>query len=103
MIVYTEETAGAMLASLSGWEFRHAAIEKTYQFRDFVEAWGFMTRCAILAERADHHPEWSNVYRSVHIRLSTHDAGGVTTKDFDLASKFEAQLTSVDSSHKELG
>ncbi|MDP5171963.1 MAG: 4a-hydroxytetrahydrobiopterin dehydratase, partial [Bacteroidia bacterium] len=75
MTTYTSETAKAALAQLPGWEFKDKGIEKSFTFQDFTEAWGFMTKCAILAEKAGHHPEWSNVYNNVHIRLSTHDAG----------------------------
>ncbi|MEL6134624.1 MAG: 4a-hydroxytetrahydrobiopterin dehydratase [Bacteroidota bacterium] len=93
MTTYNETTAAEKLASLSGWTFENKGIEKTYTFKDFVAAWGFMTSCAILAERANHHPEWSNVYNRVTIRLTTHDAGGLTDKDFDLAKEMEDLLT----------
>ena len=61
------------------------AIHKKFQFTDFNQAWGFMTRVAVAAEKADHHPEWSNVYNRVEIVLSTHDAGGLSAKDIELA------------------
>lgn len=61
------------------------AIKRSLKFPDFTEAWGFMTRVALAAEKADHHPEWSNVYNNVEIVLSTHDAGGVSEKDVTLA------------------
>ena len=61
------------------------AIKRTLKFADFNEAWGFMTRVALAAEKADHHPEWSNVYSTVEIVLSTHDAGGLSAKDVALA------------------
>jgi 4a-hydroxytetrahydrobiopterin dehydratase len=67
------------------------AIQRKLKFSDFTEAWGFMTRVALAAEKADHHPEWSNVYNNVEIVLSTHDAGGLTEKDLALA-KFIDQL-----------
>ncbi len=75
------------LASLAGWRETPGrdAIRKVFQFRDFVEAFGFMSRVALLAERMDHHPEWSNVYRTVDVTLTTHDAGGLTDKDVALA------------------
>ena len=60
-------------------------IERHYVFRDFTEAFGFMARVALLAEKADHHPEWSNVYNKVDVRLTTHDAGGLSARDFALA------------------
>ena len=80
------------LAGLDGWaevEGRDA-IEKTFQFGDFKEAFAFMTRVALAAEQADHHPEWFNVYNRVEVTLATHDAGGVTQKDIDLASFMDA-------------
>ena len=78
------------LASLPGWAFADDAISKTYRFGSFTEAIGFMTEMAFACERANHHPELTNVYSTVTIRLSTHDAGGkVTEKDIDLARKIE--------------
>ncbi|TDL79362.1 4a-hydroxytetrahydrobiopterin dehydratase [Palleronia sediminis] len=61
------------------------AIDKTFRFRDFPAAFGFMTRAALHAEKADHHPEWSNTYNRVAVRLTTHDTGGLTDKDVALA------------------
>lgn len=61
------------------------AITRTFQFKDFSEAWGFMSRVALLAEAQDHHPEWFNVYNKVEVTLTTHDADGVTQKDLELA------------------
>ena len=80
------------LADLDGWSLVEGreAITKTYQFADFVEAFGFMARCALEAEKADHHPEWSNVYKTVEVVLSTHDAGGLTEKDVALARAFDS-------------
>lgn len=66
------------------------AIAKTFRFRDFSEAWGFMSRAALAAEKLDHHPEWSNVYRTVEVTLSTHDAGGLTELDLALARAMDA-------------
>ncbi len=65
------------------------AIAKTYKFADFVEAWGFMSRVAILAEKMNHHPEWANVYNRVEVTLTTHDAGGLSRLDFELANKMD--------------
>jgi 4a-hydroxytetrahydrobiopterin dehydratase len=75
------------LASLEGWKKvpKRDAIAKGFKFVDFNQAWGFMTRVALAAEKADHHPEWFNVYNRVEITLSTHDAGGVSAKDVALA------------------
>lgn len=77
----------AALAELTGWtpEPVRDAITKTFVFGNFVEAFGFMTHAALVAERMDHHPEWSNVYRTVNVLLTTHDAGGLTMKDVELA------------------
>ncbi|PTW48431.1 4a-hydroxytetrahydrobiopterin dehydratase [Rhodovulum kholense] len=65
------------------------AIAKTYEFGDFVSAFGFMTRAALWAEKMNHHPEWTNVYKTVEVTLSTHDADGLTMKDVDLARKMD--------------
>jgi len=77
----------AALAELEGWSEVDGrdAIARTFTFKDFSEAFGFMTRVALAAEKADHHPEWRNVYRTVEVVLSTHDAGGVTARDIALA------------------
>ncbi|MET3793777.1 4a-hydroxytetrahydrobiopterin dehydratase [Aquamicrobium terrae] len=66
------------------------AIERRFVFRNFSEAFAFMTRVALKAEKMDHHPEWSNVYKTVDIRLTTHDAGGLTELDFVLARRIDA-------------
>lgn len=80
------------LAELSGWSevAGRDAIAKTFTFADFSEAFGFMTRVALAAEKADHHPEWSNVYKTVEVVLSTHDAGGLTKRDVALAKRMDA-------------
>jgi 4a-hydroxytetrahydrobiopterin dehydratase len=77
----------AALAKLSGWsEVKDRdAITKKFVFKDFNEAFGFMTRTALVAEKMDHHPEWFNVYKTVDVTLSTHDAGGLTELDVKLA------------------
>ena len=83
-----EDTAiSDALASLDGWflDKDGAAIAKDFKFKNFSEAFGFMARVALVAERLDHHPEWSNVYNKVDIRLSTHDAGGITELDIEMA------------------
>lgn len=87
------ETAGieAALQSLSGWTLEDGkAIAKSFRFKTFSEAFGFMARVALAAETAGHHPDWSNSYNRVEISLSTHDAGGVTQKDVDLARAIDA-------------
>jgi 4a-hydroxytetrahydrobiopterin dehydratase len=75
----------AALAAMEGWVLNGDFIEKTYVFDDFVAAFGWMSAVALVAERMNHHPEWTNVYRTVRVRLSTHDAGGVTALDLELA------------------
>ena len=77
----------AALATLGDWQHDAAAstIRRDFKFADFPAAFGFMTRVALYAEKNDHHPEWSNVYNRVEITLSTHDAGGVTQRDIDMA------------------
>lgn len=78
------------------WEEKDNALEKTFVFRDFVEAFGFMTRVALLAQQHNHHPDWSNVYNRVTIRLNTHDAGNtVTDKDRELATAIEGLFVKV--------
>jgi len=68
------------------------AIQRSFRFRDFSEAWGFMTRAALLAEKADHHPEWFNVYNRVDVVLTTHDAGGLSARDVALAAAMDRLL-----------
>ena len=89
----TGKARSAALATLEGWTevSGRDAIGKSFKFADFNQAWGFMTRVALAADKADHHPEWSNVYNKVEIVLSTHDTGGVSDKDVALA-KFIDQL-----------
>lgn len=90
----TGEAREAALAPLlaSGWALVEGrdAIEKSYQFKNFVEAWAWMSKCAIWAEKLNHHPEWFNVYKTVDVVLSTHDAGGLTELDVKLATKMDA-------------
>jgi 4a-hydroxytetrahydrobiopterin dehydratase len=90
--ILTESERGEALASLAGWSYDDGrnGIAKRFVFANFSEAFAFMTRVALAAEKADHHPEWSNVWNKVDILLSTHDAGGVTPKDIALAQEIEA-------------
>lgn len=77
------------LKALKGWTLHGKEIKKEFKFKDFVEAFGFMTKVALHAEKLNHHPEWKNTYNTVSITLSTHDAGGLTELDFKLAAKIE--------------
>ena len=83
--------AASAIAELDGWTLADDAgsIGKTFTFRNFSEAFGFMTRAALAAEKMDHHPDWSNVYKTVVVTLNTHDAGGLTALDFELAKKMD--------------
>ncbi len=87
-----EDDRAAALDALDEWDYDEArdAITRQFLFADFVDAFGFMTRVAILAEKADHHPEWSNVYNRVDILLTTHDAGGLSVRDVALAKAIDA-------------
>ncbi|MEM9638201.1 MAG: 4a-hydroxytetrahydrobiopterin dehydratase [Pseudomonadota bacterium] len=90
----SEETRGPLLAPLfeTGWEMVEGrdAIRKTFVFKNFVEAFGWMTRVAIWAEKWDHHPEWNNVYKTVDVVLSTHDVDGLSALDAKLARKMDS-------------
>jgi 4a-hydroxytetrahydrobiopterin dehydratase len=78
------------LATLPGWTRAGEKLHREYQFANFVVAFSFMTAVALVAEKLDHHPEWFNVYRTVRVDLATHDAGGITAKDFHLARAMDA-------------
>ncbi len=84
----SEELRSA-IAGLPGWKLAGEKLHREYQFDDFVHAFGFMATAAVMIEALGHHPEWSNVYNRVTVDLTTHDAGGVTSKDLDLARKLE--------------
>jgi 4a-hydroxytetrahydrobiopterin dehydratase len=85
-----EQEVTKLTATLSGWTIREGKLHRTFRFADFVTAFGFMTKVALVAERMDHHPEWSNVYGTVSVDLTTHDAGGLSQRDFALAAKMNA-------------
>ena len=86
------EARAKVLAGLAGWQevAGRDAITKTFVFKDFNAAFGFMARVALVAEKLDHHPEWTNVYKTVAVTLSTHDAGGLTERDVKLARAMDA-------------
>ncbi|CAH2407068.1 4a-hydroxytetrahydrobiopterin dehydratase [Mesorhizobium ventifaucium] len=83
------EAVAEALAGLDGWSLAEdgGSIARSFSFRNFSEAFAFMTRVALAAEKIDHHPDWSNIYKTVNVTLNTHDAGGLTALDFELASK----------------
>lgn len=87
----TAADRAAALSRLEGWREAEGrdAIAKTFVFKDFNAAFGFMTRAALVAEKLDHHPEWRNVYKTVEVTLSTHDVGGVTERDVALAEAMD--------------
>lgn len=85
----TEDEIYKKLENLQDWEFKDNALNTSFEFEDFKEAFSVMVRIAFEAEAQEHHPEWYNVYNKLQISLSTHDAGGVTEKDFDLAHIIE--------------
>jgi 4a-hydroxytetrahydrobiopterin dehydratase len=87
----TPDARKTALARLKGWSDVDGrdAISRKFAFKDFNEAFGFMARAALIAEKLDHHPEWFNVYNRVEVTLSTHDAGGVTERDVKLASEMD--------------
>lgn len=87
-----QEEIEKALQQLEGWEYNDEAIHTKVEFKDFKEAFSAMTRIAFEAEAQQHHPEWTNVYNMLEISLSTHDAGGVTQKDLDMAKTIENLL-----------
>ncbi|MDZ4788253.1 MAG: 4a-hydroxytetrahydrobiopterin dehydratase [Blastochloris sp.] len=78
------------LRSLPLWKMEKSKLKREFKFKSFIQAFSFMTVCALEAEKMNHHPEWSNVYNRVVVNLTTHDAGGVTKLDFQLAAKMDA-------------
>lgn len=92
MKTFTAKTISSFLDDLNGWHFKENAIEKDFKFKNFTQALGFIVQLGVSAERMNHHPELFNVYNKVNIRLSTHDAGGVTEKDIGLAKEIENLL-----------
>ena len=91
----TRREVAKAVARLPGWRLANGKLHREFVFDDFEAAFAFMTRVAALAEDRDHHPDWSNVYNRVTIDLATHDAGGITEKDCDLATAIERVLESA--------
>jgi len=85
----SEQAVHDKLDRLNGWALRDGKLHREFRFDDFVGAFGFMASVALLAESMNHHPDWSNVYNRVDISLTTHDAGGITARDFDLAEAID--------------
>lgn len=85
-----DDEANERIDALEGWERDGPAIVQTFRFADFVTAFGFMSSVAIVAEKMNHHPEWSNVYNRVTVRLTTHDVGGLSDLDLQLAERVSA-------------
>lgn len=85
-----DAAAAARLAQLEGWDLDDGRLHRSFEFDDFVQAFGFMTSVALVAERMNHHPDWSNSYRTVEIHLSSHDVGGLSERDFELAAHIDA-------------
>jgi 4a-hydroxytetrahydrobiopterin dehydratase len=85
----SETEIATALASLPGWSVAHAKLHREYKFPDFIHAFGFMATCATAIQAMDHHPEWFNVYNKVTVDLTTHDSGGITQKDVELATLME--------------
>lgn len=82
-----EAEISAALANLPGWNYANGKLHREFKFENFVQAWGFMSRCALVAEAMNHHPDWSNVWNRVTVDLMTHDVGGITRNDLDLARR----------------
>ncbi|MEW7291700.1 4a-hydroxytetrahydrobiopterin dehydratase [Aquimarina sp. 2304DJ70-9] len=89
MIKLSESEIQEKLKEVDGWEYHDNAIHTTFEFNDFKDAFSVMTRIAFEAEAQQHHPDWSNVYNKLQISLSTHDAGGITENDFNLAKTID--------------
>ncbi|MCM0031955.1 4a-hydroxytetrahydrobiopterin dehydratase [Sandarakinorhabdus limnophila] len=93
MVEKLDETARATLATkLPDWQLAGEHLKRSFRFKDFNEAWGFMSRVALLAEAQDHHPEWFNVYNKIDIALTTHDASGLSARDVRLAKAIDALI-----------
>lgn len=86
----TAEQITEALTTLDDWTVQDGKLNKTFKFADFITAWGWMCRAALIAQSMDHHPEWFNVYGTVRVDLNTHDAGGITRLDVELARKMDA-------------
>jgi 4a-hydroxytetrahydrobiopterin dehydratase len=88
----TKETNQLIFQFSAGWQVKTKGVEQEFTFDNFIEAFGFMTQVALLAERMNHHPEWTNVYNKVRIRLTTHAANDLTALDLELSQKIDCLL-----------
>lgn len=86
----SDDDVNQRLQAATGWQRKGNAIAKQFRFADFTQAFGWMASVALVAERLDHHPDWKNVYNRVDVELSTHDAGGITARDFELAARMDS-------------
>jgi len=90
----TSDAIQERMSTVPGWSLEGSALTRAFEFPDFVRAFGFMASVAAIAQAMDHHPDWTNVYNRVSIRLSTHDAGGLTARDFEMAARISDLITS---------
>jgi len=88
----SEQEIAAELGKLPGWTVKEGKLHRAFEFKDFVQAFSFMTRVALVAEAMNHHPDWSNSWNKVTIELVTHSAGGLTRRDFELAAKIQQAI-----------
>lgn len=89
MVKLTSSEIASALNRLNGWTVKNGKLHRDYEFVDFIHAFGFMAAAALVIEKMGHHPEWFNVYNRLSVDLTTHDAGGITKKDVDLARKLD--------------
>jgi 4a-hydroxytetrahydrobiopterin dehydratase len=92
---YTDKEIQERLGSIPRWELRDGALERTFVFADFTKAFCFMSAVATILEEMNHHPEWSNTYKSVVVRLTTHDVGGISELDFKLAQRMDETAKTI--------
>ena len=90
LIKASNEQIQAFLTKFTTWSVENSKLHRDYIFHDFVQAFGFMAEAALIIERSNHHPEWSNVYKNVTVDLTTHEANGITERDFSLAKQLES-------------
>lgn len=90
----TSEAIQERMGTVPGWSLEAGTLTRQFEFPDFVRAFGFMASVAAIAQALDHHPDWTNVYNKVTIHLSTHDAGGLTARDFEMAARISELISS---------